>query len=318
MKVNFMALSTLENSITVLGALNMDLIMDLERPAKPGETVVGKKFYTAPGGKGGNQAVAAARVSKENSVIFLGSVGNDSYGTELTNYLSNENIITNEINIDKNNHSGIAIIFTDIDGENYVNAVYGANEIRNKEIINSFNKNIKNTKILITQNEMDEKITLSCMEIASKNNIPIILDPAPFRSSLKNDYYKMASIITPNEIEAEYMSGIEIKNIDDAKNAGKKLLDKKIKNIIITLGENGAFLVNNETEKYFPPYNVEKVKASVAAGDAFTGILGASLSSGIILEEAIKIAVIGSALSTTKYGAQESMPYYSEIEEIIG
>ena len=84
------------------------------------------------------------------------------------------------------------------------------------------------------------------------------------------------------------------------------------------LGENGAFLVNNETEKYFPPYNVEKVKASVAAGDAFTGILGASLSSGIILEEAIKIAVIGSALSTTKYGAQESMPYYSEIEEIIG
>ena len=252
-----MTLSTLENSITVLGALNMDLIMDLERPAKPGETVVGEKFYTAPGGKGGNQAVAAARVSKMNSVNFLGSVGNDSYGTELTDYLENENIITSNINIDKNNHSGIAIIFTDIDGENYVNAVYGANEIRNKEIINSFNKNIKNTKILITQNEMDEKITLSCMEIAIKNNIPIILDPAPFKQSLKNEYYKMADIITPNEIEAEYMTGIEIKNIDDAKKAGSKLFDQKIKNIIITLGENGAFLVNNETEKYFPPYNVE-------------------------------------------------------------
>ena len=97
-----MTLSTLENSITVLGALNMDLIMDLERPAKPGETVVGEKFYTAPGGKGGNQAVAAARVSKMNSVNFLGSVGNDSYGTELTDYLANENIITSNINIDKN------------------------------------------------------------------------------------------------------------------------------------------------------------------------------------------------------------------------
>ncbi|MFL2648405.1 MAG: ribokinase [Dehalococcoidia bacterium] len=312
-----MTLSTLENSITVLGALNMDLIMDLERPAKPGETVVGEKFYTAPGGKGGNQAVAAARVSKMNSVNFLGSVGNDSYGTELTDYLANENIITSNINIDKNNHSGIAIIFTDINGENYVNAVYGANEIRNNKIINSFNKNIKNTKILITQNEMDEKITLSCMEIAIKNNIPIILDPAPFKQSLKNEYYKMADIITPNEIEAEYMTGIEIKNIDDAKKAGNKLLDQKIKNIIITLGENGAFLVNNETEKYYTPHSVREVKASVGAGDAFTGILGASLSSGMILDEAIKIAIVGSALSTTKDGAQESMPYYSEIEEII-
>ena len=312
-----MTLSTLENSITVLGALNMDLIMDLERPAKPGETVVGEKFYTAPGGKGGNQAVAAARVSKMNSVNFLGSVGNDSYGTELTDYLANENIITSNINIDKNNHSGIAIIFTDINGENYVNAVYGANEIRNNKIINSFNKNIKNTKILITQNEMDEKITLSCMEIAIKNNIPIILDPAPFKKSLKNEYYKMADIITPNEIEAEYMTGIEIKNIDDAKKAGNKLLDQKIKNIIITLGENGAFLVNNETEKYYTPHTVREVKASVGAGDAFTGILGASLSSGMILDEAIKIAIVGSALSTTKDGAQESMPYYFEIEEII-
>ena len=295
----------------------MDLIMDLERPAKPGETVVGEKFYTAPGGKGGNQAVAAARVSKMNSVNFLGSVGNDSYGTELTDYLANENIITSNINIDKNNHSGIAIIFTDINGENYVNAVYGANEIRNNKIINSFNKNIKNTKILITQNEMDEKITLSCMEIAIKNNIPIILDPAPFKQSLKNEYYEMADIITPNEIEAEYMTGIEIKNIDDAKKAGNKLLDQKIKNIIITLGENGAFLVNNETEKYYTPHTVREVKASVGAGDAFTGILGASLSSGMILDEAIKIAIVGSALSTTKDGAQESMPYYSEIEEII-
>lgn len=312
-----MTLSTLENSITVLGALNMDLIMDLERPAKPGETVLGEKFYTAPGGKGGNQAVAAARVSKMNSVNFLGSVGNDSYGTELTDYLVNENIVTSNINIDKNNHSGIAIIFTDINGENYVNAVYGANEIRNNKIIDSFNKNIKNTKILITQNEMDEKITLSCMEIAIKNNIPIILDPAPFKQSLKNEYYKMADIITPNEIEAEYMTGIEIKNIDDAKKAGNKLFDQKIKNIIITLGENGAFLVNNETEKYYPPHSVREVKASVGAGDAFTGILGASLSSGMILDEAIKIAIVGSALSTTKDGAQESMPYYSEIEEII-
>ena len=312
-----MTLSTLENSITVLGALNMDLIMDLERPAKPGETVLGEKFYTAPGGKGGNQAVAAARVSKMNSVNFLGSVGNDSYGTELTDYLVNENIVTSNINIDKNNHSGIAIIFTDKNGENYVNAVYGANEIRNNKIIDSFNKNIKNTKILITQNEMDEKITLSCMEIAIKNNIPIILDPAPFKKSLKNEYYKMADIITPNEIEAEYMTGIEIKNIDDAKKAGNKLLDQKIKNIIITLGENGAFLVNNETEKYYPPHSVREVKASVGAGDAFTGILGASLSSGMILDEAIKIAIVGSALSTTKDGAQESMPYYSEIEEII-
>ena len=120
-----MKLSTIERSITVLGALNMDLIMDLERPAKPGETIMGKKFYTAPGGKGGNQAVAAARVSNDHSVNFLGAVGNDNYGHELKNYLNNEKVITKEIFIDEKNHSGIAIIFTDNDGENYVNAVYG-------------------------------------------------------------------------------------------------------------------------------------------------------------------------------------------------
>ena len=308
-----MKLSTIERSITVLGALNMDLIMDLKRPAKPGETIVGKKFYTAPGGKGGNQAVAAARVSNDHSVIFLGAVGNDNYGHELRNYLNNEKVITQEIFFDDKNHSGIAIIFTDNDGENYVNAVYGANRIKNNSIIDSFNKNLDQTKILITQNEMDKDITKECMEIANKNGIPIILDPAPYNETLNNDYYSLADIITPNEIEAEYMTKIKIKNIDDAKLAGKKLLQKGIKNCVITLGENGAYFINEEKAKYLPPFKIDKVKASVAAGDAFTGILGASISSGLDIFDSLEIAIIGSALSTTKNGAQESMPYYSEI-----
>jgi ribokinase len=308
-----MKLDTSKASISVLGALNMDLIMNLDRPANPGETVVGDKFYTAPGGKGGNQAVAAARVSNSESVSFLGFIGDDNYGSELKMYLKNESIITNSLQTEKSLHSGIAIIFTTNDGENYVNAVYGANEKKDLELVNSFERNINKTKILITQNELDEEITRECMKIANKNNIPVILDPAPFRKDREIDYYKMADFITPNEIEAELMTGIKITNKDDAKKAAKSLLSNGIKNCVITLGENGAFYMGQNEEKYFSPYKINEVKASVAAGDAFTGIMGASMATGEDLNNSIGNAIIGSALSVTKYGAQESMPYYDEI-----
>ena len=308
-----MKLDTKNSSISVLGALNMDLIMNLDRPAKPGETVVGDKFYTAPGGKGGNQAVAAARVSNSESVNFFGFIGNDSYGSELKNYLEKENIITSNIFVDENLHSGIAIILTTNSGENHVNAVYGANEKKDLHLVDSFKKIINKSKILITQNELDEQITREFMKTARENNIPIILDPAPFRENLKFDYYKMADFITPNETEAEYMTGIKIKSIDDAKKSCNLLISKGIKNCIITLGENGAFFMNENEERYFEPYEVTKVRASVAAGDAFTGILGAFLASGAELFESIENAIIGSAISVTRYGAQESMPFYDEI-----
>jgi len=310
-----MKLDTSKASISVLGALNMDLIMNLDRPANPGETVVGDKFYTAPGGKGGNQAVAAARVSNSQSVKFLGLIGNDNYGTELKNYLENESIITSSLLTEKDLHSGIAIIFTTNEGENYVNAVYGANEKKDMTLVESFKKNIKSTKILITQNELDEEITRECMKVANNNNIPVILDPAPFRKDREIDYYQMADFITPNETEAELMTGVKINNKDDAKKAAKILISKGIKNCVITLGENGAFYMNQNDAKYFKPHKIREVKASVAAGDAFTGIMGASLAAGEELNNAINNAIIGSALSVTKYGAQESMPYFQEILE---
>lgn len=312
-----MKLDTSKASISVLGALNMDLIMNLSRPAKPGETVVGDKFYTAPGGKGGNQAVAAARVSNSESVSFLGFIGDDNYGSELKNYLKNEEIIIKNIKTHKNSHSGIAIIFTTNSGQNHVNAVYGANEKKDLSLVDVFNKNIKSTKILITQNELDEEITRECMSIAIENNIPIILDPAPYRNNLEFDYYKMADFITPNEIESEYMTGIKIQNIEDAKKSANLLVAKGIKNCIITLGENGAYFKNANFENHFKPHKIQEVKASVAAGDAFSGILGASLASGEELNKSIETAIVGSALSVTKYGAQESMPLYDEIINAI-
>tara|TARA_B110000438_G_scaffold59359_1_gene59506 strand:- start:4846 stop:5784 length:939 start_codon:yes stop_codon:yes gene_type:complete len=312
-----MKLQTLENSISVLGALNMDLIMDLDRPAMPGETIVGNKFYTTPGGKGGNQAVASARVSKNNSVVFLGIIGDDLYGKELKDYLNKENINTDNIIVDSNNHSGIAIIFSDQNGENYVNAVYGANEKKENSIVEAFRKNLNNTKILITQNEMNQSITKDCMYLAKNNNIKIILDPAPYKKELSMEYFSIADIITPNETEAEYMTGIKIKSIDDAKVAATKIIKKNINSCIITLGENGAYLMTQNKEKYFPPHKIDKVEASVGAGDAFTGILGASLSINIDLEESIQLAIIGSALSTTKSGAQDSMPLYDDIIKFL-
>ena len=150
-------------------------------------------------------------------------------------------------------------------------------------------------------------------KLAKENNIPIILDPAPYRDNLDFDYYKMADFITPNEIESEYMTRIKIQNIEDAKKSANLLVAKGIKNCIITLGENGAYFKNENFENHFKPHKIQEVKASVAAGDAFSGILGAALASGEELNKSIDTAIVGSALSVTKYGAQESMPLYDEI-----
>ena len=170
----------------------MDLIMNIDTPAKPGETSVGSKFYTAPGGKGGNQAVAAARITKENSVSFFGIIGEDNYGDQLKQFLEKEKINTSNILIDDKMHSGIAIIFNDKNDQNYVNAVYGSNAKYDESLIKKFNKNISQTKVLITQNELDTEITLECMKIAKHNNVKIILDPAPYRKNMPK--YSMADL----------------------------------------------------------------------------------------------------------------------------
>ena len=312
-----MRLNTNKNSINVLGALNMDLIMNIDTPAKPGETSVGTKFYTAPGGKGGNQAVAAARITKERSVSFFGIIGKDDYGNQLKQFLEAEKINTSNILIDDEMHSGIAIIFNDKNDQNYVNAVYGSNAKYDESLIKQFKKNISQTKVLITQNELDTEITLECMKIAQKNNVKIILDPAPYRKNLPKDYFLYPEIITPNETEAEYMTGIKIESIDDAKKASEIIIDSGVKSVAITLGENGVYYKDSNNDKYFKPFKVQEIKASVAAGDCFTGILGSCISLSININTSIDMAVVGSALSVTREGAQESMPFYDEIKKIL-
>ena len=304
----------MKSKIYVIGSSNTDMVVKSNFLPKPGETVIGDTFLMNPGGKGANQAVSACKLGAD--VTFITKVGNDMFGKKALNNFKKIGIKTDYIRIDKNNSSGVAIIMVDKSGENSISVAPGANNSLTIKDVNFIEEKLKADDYVLIQLEIPKTVVEYLIEICNKLKVKLILNPAPFQKI--SDYHlSQVNTITPNEIETEYLSGIKVKDKETAKKASEILINKGIKNIIITLGENGAFLVNNETEKYYTPHTVREVKASVGAGDAFTGILGASLSSGMILDEAIKIAIVGSALSTTKDGAQESMPYYSEIEEII-
>tara|TARA_B100001123_G_scaffold442385_2_gene585823 strand:+ start:128 stop:1096 length:969 start_codon:yes stop_codon:yes gene_type:complete len=302
--------------VIILGSLNMDLNLETNRLPDIGETFEGSSFYVTPGGKGGNQAVAVSRSSQlKNSTHMIATVGDDFFGKELITFLVDEKIDTNNIHVVSNVSSGIAVIFLFPDGENSVNSVYGANAIVNDQNVISIKKLSRSSSILLCQHEIPLQVNFNCMKIAKENGLVTILDPAPSKI-IPKDYYDYIDIITPNELEAEYLSGVRIKNINDAKLAADKISDFGVKNVIITLGENGCWLLSNEYVGHIDSHNVDVI-ASVAAGDAFNGCLASRLSEGFNLEQSVRFASIGAALSVSKKGAQESMPYYQEIEKLL-
>ena len=294
----------------------MDLIVDTPRLAGPGETAEGTRFYTTPGGKGGNQAVAAARLAQSpGSVKMVGRIGDDSFGEEMAQFMRNEGIDTSLLRRTENIASGIAVIFILPDGENHVNPVYGANALCDSQQSGDVINALSSAGVLLCQQEVPLPSTKASIDAAAKAGITVELDPAPVRE-VPDGFYKSVSILTPNQGEASSMANIDVIDAKSAKKAAISIRDTGIETVIVTLGDQGAWVESNGISELLDPYKVDVV-ATVAAGDAFNGGLGVGIASGMDLLDAARLGMASGALCVGRDGAQEAMGTRAEAEALL-
>ena len=298
--------------IIVLGSSNTDMVIISDRLPCAGETILGKSFFMNPGGKGGNQAVAAARMN--GNVTFISKIGNDVFGQQSLELYEKEKINTRYIFIDKNTPSGIALIIVDSKGENTIAVASGANEKLIPEDILTVKSVIESGEILLMQLETPLETIEFAAEIAKKKGIKVILNPAPAKQ-LPNSLFKNLDIITPNRTEAEILSGIKVIDLQSAKRAAEEIAKKGVNTVIITLGSSGALIWENEIHHFVEAEKVEAIDTT-AAGDTFNGVLSVVLSEGKSTIEAVEFASRAAAIAVTRMGAQSSIPYRNELELI--
>src|SRR3990170_5083180 len=266
------------SGVAVLGSLNMDLIVETPRPAGPGETREGTRFYATPGGKGGNQAVAAARLLGERgSVVLVGRVGQDRYGDDLIASLHLAGVDTTYVRRDPTRGSGVAVIFIDAQGENYVNAVYGANGCCDEQQVADAREALKDAAVLLVQQEIPLDVTLQAMTGAHRVGVTVILDPAPTRSPLPDGFLSACHIVTPNEHEAADLCGFPVDGVNSARRAARRFRDAGAPTVVVTLGQAGAWVEGDCVSELVPAPSVRAV-TTVGAGDAFNGGLAAGLA----------------------------------------
>lgn len=299
--------------IVVLGGINMDLVGTTERMPAPGETVFGQSFHTAPGGKGANQAVAAARLGAE--VRMVGRVGQDEFGPALLDGMRREGIDVSGVASDPNNSSGIAMILLDGRKENYIIAIYGANLASDHEQVSAVESALHDADALLLQLETPLEVAVESARLAKRRGVRVIWDPAP-ALDMGHDAYSLCDALTPNQSEAEYLTGIAVTDLDSAKHASRQLVSEGVSACVLTMADAGAYYATPDDEGFTPPFDVG-VLDTVAAGDAFSAGLGVALAEGLPLPSAIKYASAAGALAVTKRGAQEAMPYRREVDALF-
>ena len=300
----------MNRKILVIGSSNTDMVIKSSRLPSPGETVLGGNFYMNPGGKGANQAVAAARLDGE--VIFLCKTGNDIFGKTARQHFIDIGINVEHAIFDAEHPSGIALINVDEKGENSITVASGANgNLIAEEVENVIELTQPYVKIILLQLEIPLDSVMRAIRKGASLGKTIILNPAPAQV-LPDEIYPLIDFITPNEKEASLLTGIEVEDEDDAARAAEILFKKGVKNVIVTLGEKGAYLASANLRKTIP---ARKVKAldTTAAGDVFSGALATALSEDMDLESAIKFGCTAASISVTRLGAQNSAPFRKEL-----
>jgi ribokinase len=306
-------MKTNKPKICVVGSSNIDLVVKSQRLPSQGETILGGEFLMVPGGKGANQAVAAAKLGAQ--VYFVAKLGEDIFGTQSFTNFKKEGVNTKYVTRTNKALSGVASIAVDEAGNNTIVVAPGANHLLIPQDVKRAESAIASCGAIVAQLEIPVKTVEFVARLAKKFKIPFILDPAPAQK-LSSELFAMTDVIKPNETEARILTGVEV---TDAKTAGKaagKLLERGVKTVIITMGAKGCFVVNNKTNEFFPAKKVKAVD-STAAGDAFVGGLAFCIAQGQTILEAVLFASNVAALSVTKIGAQSSMPSMKEVEKFI-
>ena len=300
-----------ECEILVYGGINIDLVTRSETFPAPGQTILGNEFITYPGGKGANQAVGISRMGLRVSLI--GCVGNDVFGPGLVQGLEEKGVGVAGVSIIEGKHSGVAVINIDDHAQNQIIQVHGANANAEDKLAMQLMEETLSLKYLLIQLETPISVSASLAKKAKLKGGTVILDPGPTRP-ITDDLLQSVDVITPNETEAEYLTGIEVKDVESGFSAAHKISSMGIQHVIVKMGAQGALYVGKNCGFHVPAIKVNALD-SVAAGDAFNGALTFAMFNGWALEDSLRWAVCAGGIATTRSGAQDSMPTRDEVEK---
>ncbi len=299
--------------LIVVGSSNMDLVINMPRIPLAGETILGGKSSMIFGGKGANQAVTAARLG--GKMAFITKLGKDIFGDNMKLHFANEGLPTEYIFTDANEPTGIAQIFVSDKGENVIAVAPGSNGTLSMDDLKPFEHLIANAKVILLQLEIPIETVSKIIDLAHQHQVKVILNPAPAQT-LSTDLLKKVWLLTPNEHEASLLTGIQVIDVDSAKESALYLLHQGIENVIITLGENGCLLCNKKGSKHYSAFKTTPVDTT-AAGDVFNGALAVAITQNQPFEKSIPFANAAASISVGRKGAQTSIPQLKEVVALL-
>lgn len=304
----------MSNKIAILGSINVDTTYHVERFPQPGETISAISKSSAPGGKGANQAVAAARSGAKT--YFVGKVGDDNEGKFMLEALKEEHVDTDCIVVDKVHGTGTAMVTLDVNGQNHIMVYGGANQALLKEDLENTDKVLDSVDFLISQFETPQDVTAAAFKEAKNHGVITFLNPAPAHE-IDPEVLKYTDIIAPNETESAILTGIKLNGEDSMLKTAEYFADKGVDNLLITLGSRGVFYSTPNGHGLVPAFKVKAVDTT-AAGDTFVGAMASQLHTNLDnIEEALVYGQRASSLTVQKMGAMPSIPFGDQVEEAL-
>jgi ribokinase len=301
--------------ITVLGSFVVDLTARTPHMPVPGETVLGKSFKLGPGGKGGNQATAAARAGSK--VNFITKLGEDEFGAIAVKSFKNDGINLDYTPVSKTEPTGSALILVDDNGENMIVVTLGACGTITRDEVFAAEEIIKKSAVLVIQLETSNEANIAAVELANKYKVPVVFNPAPYNNNYPKEILAKVTYLTPNETEAGYISGVNIVDDASALRAANIIKNLGPEYVIITLGKRGALLYENpDNHAFIPSFKVDVIDTT-GAGDAFNGGFAHAIERGMPVREAVYYANAVAAISVTKFGTAPAMPAEKEIDDFL-
>jgi ribokinase len=300
--------------VTVVGSFNTDLVIRTPRMPVKGETILGGPFLTGPGGKGANQAVAAARLDADVTMVV--KLGQDAFGDQAAANLAKEGISPDFVLRDATSHTGVAFIIVDDDGENMIVVASGTNDLLTPADVAVAQDAIASADVVVLELESPIETVEHAVRMAHEAGVTVLLNPAPGQL-LSDELLSMVDVLTPNQTELQIVAGkTDLTGLEEVESAARDLLSHGVGTVVVTLGADGALIVTPESAQHVPGYKVDVVDTT-GAGDAFNGALAVALAEGKALPEAVRFANAAAALQVTKVGTAPAMPYRADVVALL-